>query len=344
MPLRDWLAITAKHLAAGDPIASVTCVSVRGSAPCAVGSRLLVDDTRIWGTIGGGNLEFLATKQARKLIASCERSLLQDLPLGPMLAQCCGGRVQLLIEKFLPNDLPLVLIARDNPAKLVTCCEPMRYGKWLVSSDGTCLAQIGKQALPLESFMPGRFDGTYWCEQTHTDLRKVFIFGGGHVGSALAHILEPVRCRRFIVDPRSEVRAQLEDRLEVFQTDQWSGIAASWEKGSAAIVLTHSHELDYKWVRAILKEGNSAFCGLIGSKTKRARFVRRLKKDGLSDHEIAHLTSPIGLPGSKSKDPGCVALSTAAQLLPLFEPQVGDSFETDIVQETRCSLQTKTLS
>ena len=81
------------------------------------------------------------------------------------------------------------------------------------------------------------------------------------------------------------------------------------------LILTHNHDLDYQLTRAALAAG-PAYVGLIGSQTKKARFLRRLRDDVV---DAARLTCPIGIPGLKSKAPEVIAVSVAAQLLELIE-------------------------
>src|SRR5690242_13354220 len=77
----------------------VSVVGARGSTPREAGARMLVWPDRFSGTIGGGSLERQALDQARRLLAQTgRRHALQDYPLGPLLGQCCGGHVRLLVE------------------------------------------------------------------------------------------------------------------------------------------------------------------------------------------------------------------------------------------------------
>jgi xanthine dehydrogenase accessory factor len=85
--------------------------------------------------------------------------------------------------------------------------------------------------------------------------------------------------------------------------------------GARYVVLTHSHALDYALCRAILARGDFAWLGLIGSKSKAARFRLRLSRDGLSGESIARLVCPIGIGGIASKWPAAIAVGVAAQLM-----------------------------
>ena len=85
--------------------------------------------------------------------------------------------------------------------------------------------------------------------------------------------------------------------------------------GAFFLVLTHEHALDLRIVEAILRRGDFAFCGLIGSKTKRAKFVHRLEERGIATESIARLTCPIGVANIDGKEPEVIAAGVIAQLL-----------------------------
>ena len=83
------------------------------------------------------------------------------------------------------------------------------------------------------------------------------------------------------------------------------------------LVMTHDHHLDYRLVSAILTRTEVDFVGLIGSETKSKRFISKLRKEGLSDEDLARCVCPIGLSSVKGKLPMEIAVSVAAQLLSL---------------------------
>jgi xanthine dehydrogenase accessory factor len=82
---------------------------------------------------------------------------------------------------------------------------------------------------------------------------------------------------------------------------------------AAVVIVTHDHAFDYRLTAAALG-GEAAYVGLIGSRTKRARFVSRLQADGIDQ---ARLVCPIGLPGIVGKEPDVIAVAVLAQLLSL---------------------------
>ena len=85
--------------------------------------------------------------------------------------------------------------------------------------------------------------------------------------------------------------------------------------GAFYLVLTHSHDLDLHIAEAILKRNDFGYFGLIGSMTKRARFLHRFKQHGIAPEAIARMTCPIGVPGITGKEPEVIAIAVVAQLL-----------------------------
>jgi xanthine dehydrogenase accessory factor len=79
--------------------------------------------------------------------------------------------------------------------------------------------------------------------------------------------------------------------------------------------MTHSHPLDEAVCEAVLRREDFTYLGLIGSATKRARFVKRLGEAGIPKAELDRLVCPIGLPDIESKEPAAIAASVAADLL-----------------------------
>ncbi len=56
------------------------------------------------GSVGGGQLEWLASGAARGLLDSAGPPRLVRLALGPSLGQCCGGIVWLVLERIPPDS------------------------------------------------------------------------------------------------------------------------------------------------------------------------------------------------------------------------------------------------
>ena len=283
-----------------EPAVLVRVVSSQGSVPREAGAWMGVFADSVVGTIGGGHLEFSAMARARALLAATHGSAAPDaaaplqlrFALGPSLGQCCGGVVQLSLERISADDLPALALT------------------------------LSKVYAP------------------------VALFGGGHVGHALARVLatlpftlnwvdsrdgvfplglparvacehsEPVQAAVPGLAPQSRVLI-----MSFSHTEDLHVLAAvpGLAPQSRVLIMSFSHAEDLDVLAACLKrqreQADLPYIGLIGSQTKWATFRHRLEARGFTTAELAHVTCPIGVPGITGKEPGVIAVAVAAQLL-----------------------------
>ena len=145
---------------------------------------------------------------------------------------------------------------------------------------------------------------------------QVALFGAGHVGRALVNLLGTLECRVQWIDARREafpadIPANVVRHVEAAPVERLVRVPA----GSFVLVMTHDHALDYELIAAALPREDLPYIGLIGSETKRARFVARLRRAGLAPDAIRRLVCPIGVEGAGGKQPAEIAIAVAAQLL-----------------------------
>lgn len=91
----------------------VRITRARGSTPRELGAEMMVGPATVTGTIGGGQMEYMAIDRARAMLTSGEATTILDIPLGPEIGQCCGGRVELTLDRqpaTPPAHGPAVLI------------------------------------------------------------------------------------------------------------------------------------------------------------------------------------------------------------------------------------------
>jgi len=148
----------------------------------------------------------------------------------------------------------------------------------------------------------------------------VALFGGGHVGRALAHLLGTLPFAVTWVDSRDQIfpdNVPFNVRCE--HSDPVQAAVADLVPGSRVLVMSFSHAEDLDVVAACLarrrQRGDLPYIGLIGSATKWATFRHRLEDRGFTAAELAQVTCPIGLPGISGKQPEVIAVGVAAQLL-----------------------------
>ena len=146
----------------------------------------------------------------------------------------------------------------------------------------------------------------------------VAIFGSGHVGLELGLILARLPVNLQLYDNVVKATSAVEETgLTVSYDDDLPTVAARLPELAWAIVLTHSHQLDFELVHTLLQRDDLSFVGLIGSASKRKNFTTRLQQRGLASAAIDRLVCPLGTSAIASKQPAAIAVATVAQLLEL---------------------------
>ncbi len=163
-------------------------------------------------------------------------------------------------------------------------------------------------------------DGTWLREQITPIGVPVAIFGGGHVGHALVHVLARLPMEISWIDSRDAIFPPgLPMGVACEHSAPVQGAVAGLKAGTLVLIMSFSHAEDLEVVSACLHRqrarGDLPYVGLIGSKTKWAAFRSRLAQRGFSDAELAHITCPIGVAGIADKRPEVIAVAVAAQLL-----------------------------
>ena len=149
------------------------------------------------------------------------------------------------------------------------------------------------------------------------------LYGAGHVGRAIAQALAPLHCVVDWIDEREEEfpatfsphGGPWPAHIRKVCVDTVEAEVAAAPPGAFYLVLTHQHDLDLRISEAILRRGDFGFFGLIGSKTKKNRFIHRFEQRGIAAESIARMACPIGVGGIDGKEPEVIAVAVAAQLL-----------------------------
>ena len=289
-----------RALAAHGAVMRVVICAHQGSAPREAGTAMLVWATGQDGTIGGGALEFEATRKARVMLAEGAAPRIERIALGPALNQCCGGAVTLGFELFADlsgvpeTGLHARPLARDAAPEM-----PMPLRRALRAARGEGVAGL-------------RFLDGWLAEPVIDPARPVWIWGAGHVGRALVQVLAPLPglALTWIDTAPDRFPDPVPDGVRVLSAANPGALVPQAPAEAQHLILTFSHALDLDLCHRLLGHGFAA-CGLIGSHSKWARFRSRLSALG---HDPTRITSPIGDP-ALGKHPQAIAISVAAAIL-----------------------------
>jgi xanthine dehydrogenase accessory factor len=254
----------ARFVALHPALVVAELVRVRGSSPRGRGTFMAIGADGLVGTIGGGALEYMVIARARQALRDGEEPGGMDIPLGPEIGQCCGGRVEVALRRLTPV----------HAAELV--------------------ARLRAEELRLP---------------------HVYLFGSGHVGKALAKALAALPVRVHVIDTRPDELTDLPDGVEAKAVPMPEAVVRHAPDGSAYVILTHDHALDFLIAAEALRRKDASYVGMVGSKTKRAKFQSWYLDEGGERDALRRLVLPIGSFGLVDKRPEVIAALAAAEIM-----------------------------
>lgn len=330
-----WPERIAEEIAARGPLVRITVIRADGSTPREIGAVMLLTASGMDGTIGGGALEFEAIAHARGLLAGADGARawlreMRDFALGPSLGQCCGGFVRVLFELLTPREQPILRALSAGASARTIIARPVVSGAPLQTTGAdsqplpapvaSALRRAGRQdGKPRAMLIPGRKgDPDWFAEPLIPPATPLMLYGAGHVARALVHVLRGLPFAVTWVDVDAERFPDFAPGAVAVQAvADPAAVAAQAPAQAFHIVMTHSHPLDLAICHTVLARGAFAHLGLIGSQTKRARFMKRLRELGIEEERLARLVCPIGVTGVEGKEPAVIAVAVAAELLQL---------------------------
>ncbi|AZN97525.1 xanthine dehydrogenase accessory protein XdhC [Mesorhizobium sp. M9A.F.Ca.ET.002.03.1.2] len=311
-------------LAGAGRVALVEVVGTKGSTPREKGAFMLVSRSAIFGTIGGGQLEYMAIDKARQMLGRSASSAsgfgeFADVgaaphpPAGTLSPyndgeKGAGRNAGDLLSPSLRGEG--MGEGQREPGKTVTTLD-IPLGPEIGQCCGgrvEVLIRLVDAALAQELVAA--------AEAEEAQLPHVYIFGGGHVGQALASAAALLPVHVVVIETRAEALEGMPDTIDTHLTPVPEALVRSAPPGTAFVILTHDHALDFLIVAEALKRRDAAYVGMIGSRTKKATFKNWfLKSAGGSEAQFARLVSPIGGDAVKDKRPQVIAALAAAEIM-----------------------------
>ena len=305
--MKEILNTMLSALTRGEGVMLCSILKADGSSPRGAGAHMAVfaDGTAL-GTVGGGAVERQSILLARELLKG-KWNALRDFALHPEAANStgmvCGGDVTVWFQYIPPENAAQIGVLRAwrdalGSGRNVWLClvldgETLREFRLLTADElrhGT------------EGFFTSRH---YWDGSTFVEpivrAGRVYLFGAGHVGRALAPVLHYIGFEVTVYDNRAELA-----NAEHFPTAH--EIADDY-----AVVMTPGHQADYEILEQVLRTP-ATYIGCIGSRKKVALTRERLAAAGFSQQDIDRVHAPIGLP-ILAETPEEIAISVAAEMI-----------------------------
>ena len=332
--MNEWIDELTDLAAAGERAVLVTVAGIRGSAPREIGAKMIVTASETIGTIGGGQLEYQSTRAAVEMLDD-QQTTLRSFPLGASMGQCCGGVVEILFEPIaagMPGWLrdiaalhgqsePAIIatrISRSNPAKLIVTATEI-FGVDAQQADASLVSKA--RQLLADNPVTTRDVQELYDPIVVSDL-NIAVFGAGHVGTAVVSALADLDCNIRWLDSRQKMFRKVPANVRAIVAADPALEVAAMPADSYYLVMTHSHAMDFDICDRILQRRDARYCGLIGSTSKRRRFKKRYRQQGMPQSVIDQLICPIGVDGISGKKPAEIAVAAAAEILKVRERAV----------------------
>lgn len=331
--MKKLFEIMDRELKAGRELTMVSVTATSGSTPRGSGARMIVGkEGRIYGTIGGGSVEYTCEHKAIEVIDNkksynhsyiLRKNEIQDLGM------VCGGDVTCHFQYISPNDSQIreaVDYALELFAKGVDI--------WLITdvTDGAesglavYCKETGARGMKVDEEFTSRLtdesinvqiDGRNICAEQINNSQKVYIFGGGHVAQELVPTLARVKFNCIVIEDREEFAKKelFEGVSETRKIDMndLDSVCSEITANDYVCVMTRGHANDLEVEKHVLKT-EAGYIGVIGSKRKIASVNEKLREAGYTDSDIARITTPIGLE-ILAETPAEIAVSIAAQMI-----------------------------
>jgi len=322
---RDPLMVAQQWMAKGRKVALATVLETWGSAPCPVGSHLVIDqDGRFEGSVSGGCVEGAVIAEAVELVETGGRRVLEFGVADETawrVGLSCGGRIKVHVER-LDGGLASLNAARQarKPAIHIIGLDDDKDWELTQAEDsvgGTTGLPPALVAQAWATSKPGiiETDGRRYFVNPHHPAPEIVLIGATHTSQVLAPMAAMAGFAVRIIDPR-----------QAFATpERFQGIdlSADWPQDALAnrpldaycalVALTHDPKIDDGPLALALNAG-CFYIGALGSRKTHAARLERLRLQGFSDQDLAHIHGPVGL-SIGAEGPAEIAVSILAEII-----------------------------
>ncbi len=290
----------------------LTVIENFGSSPGRKGFKMLVaEDGFIFGSIGGGVMEFALVEEAKQLLQDGELKIIFKKQVHQARKEntsgmICSGEQTVVFHPLNTQHIPMVesiLYSLQDNTKGVLSLTPNSIN----FTNEELNTQFDYQITSPQD----------WSFKEQIGLiSTLYIVGGGHVSVAVSDLFVTLGFRVLVFDDRENLNT-LEQNNSAHQklVVDFNDISNHIEEGpeNYVAIMTNRY-IDDKLVLSQLIRKSFVYIGVLGSKAKLKKMWVDLQKEGFNKTELSHIHAPIGLP-IKSQTPTEIAVSIAAEVI-----------------------------
>ncbi len=329
----------------GSPFALATVVGIRGSAPREPGAAMAVSaGGEAVGSVSGGCVEGAVYELATEVLQTGE-PVLETYGISDdeafAVGLTCGGILDILVQPVRPEDAAglrevLASLEGDEPVAVATVVDGAPLARQLLVWGDRVIGSLGNEGLDAATIDDARgmlaqgqtgtrhygprgerrLDEVAVFVQAFTPPPKMLVFGAIDFASAVARVGVFLGYHVTVCDARPvfATRKRFPDAHEVVCEWPHKFLARTEvDERTVICVLTHDPKFDVPVLELALR-GPAAYIGAMGSRRTHDDRLRRLREEGLTEAELARLSSPIGL-DIGARTPEETAVSIAAEII-----------------------------
>lgn len=290
----------------------LTVIENFGSSPGRKGFKMLVaEDGFIFGSVGGGVMEFTLVEEVKKLFKgeNCPTFIKKQIHKGKIKdgsGMICSGEQTVAFHCLNQEHITVV-------EDILKCLDNNERGTLCLSANSFYFSH---KVLENQFNYEIKSTEDWFYEEQIGYKETIYIVGGGHVGLAVSELFNTLGFYVIVLDDRSNLNTFEENtfahKKELISFNQVGNYIQ--EGANSYVAIMTNKYTDDKLVLSKIIRNNYKFIGVLGSKAKLKTLWEVMRNEGFSEKELNTVHAPIGL-SIKSQTPEEIAVSIAAQVI-----------------------------
>ncbi len=302
-----------KHLNKSQPVILLCVLESHGSSPGRQGFKMAVTSDEIFGSIGGGIMEYKFVEMAKEKLLSNSMDPLIRKQIHNKSAKMnqsgmiCSGEQTIALFHLSAGHSKTI-------EKIITCLENNRYGLLKISNQDFSFSENDSESV--NYFQINSEEDWLYCE-TIGYKNQLYIIGGGHCALALSKIMSQIDFNIHLYDDRKDLNTFVQNTFvkEKKVISDYSLLKDLIPSGNHIyiVIMTFGYRTDDIALRSLIDK-DFKYLGVLGSQSKMDKLFEEWRKDNLTEEKLNKLFAPIGVP-INSQTPEEIAISIAAEII-----------------------------
>lgn len=282
-----------------------------GSSPGRQGFKVVVAESDLRGSIGGGAMETRLVEQAKLEIQNSNAKLVEQVHRKnspDASGMICSGRQSVIFYRLNRRDLPTI-------GKILFAIENHQFAVLQISNFKFQI--IENRAGEFDFLFDRKSESEFLYEEKLGYKNKLSIVGGGHCALALAEIASKMDFHIALFDDRANLNTFVENRFahekQIIESYERIGDFVRSGANHFVVVMTVGYKSDEIVIRRLIDK-NFKYFGVLGSRAKIKTLLKTLENEGFDRKKLNEIRAPIGL-RIGSRTPEEIAVSIAAEII-----------------------------